>query len=166
MKFDASHFADEIEGFVKSIDDKTELAVKRGLYDGARIMADALKKEASALPEDYGYIDLSRPRKKARLTGLLSKQIDGLVEGIGIATMKRKGNRIYVSIGFDGYNEYRTNKYPNGQPNNLIARSLVKGTSYLTPNPFVQRAFEKAKSEAERRIGKEIERVLTEDNIK
>lgn len=166
MKFDATNFASEIEGFIKQIDDKTELAIKRGLYDGAKVFADAIKKETQALPEDYGYIDRSASRKKARLTGLTSKQIDGLVKGIGIATMKRKGNRIYVSIGFDGYNDYKTHTYPNGQPNLMIARSLVKGTSYLMPDPFVQRAFDKAKGEAERRIAKEIERVLTEDNIK
>lgn len=166
MKFDASGFASEIEGFVKSIDNKTELAIKRGLFDGAKVFADEIKKETQSLPEDYGYIDRNKPRGKARLTGLTSKQIDGLVDGLGIAKMKRKGNRIYVSVGFNGYNNYRTKKYPNGQPNNMIARSLVKGTAYLQPNPFVQRAFEKAKSNAERRIIKEINRVLTEDNIK
>lgn len=151
---------------VKQLDDKTTYAVKRGLYEGASVMARELKSTTQALPEDYGYIDRNRPRGKARLTGLTSKQIDGLVKGLGIATMKVKKNKISVNVGFDGYNDYKTRTYPNGQPNLLIARSLVKGTSYLAPDKFVTRAFEKAKRRAERRIADEITRVMTEDKIK
>lgn len=156
----------QLDTMFRRLEGKTAYAVKRGLYEGANIMADELKVIAKDLPEDYGYIDRSRPRKKARLTGLLSKQIDGLVDGVGIAKMKKKGNAYKVNIGFDGYNTYKTKTYPEGQPNALIVRSLVKGTAYLVPNKFVTRAFLNAKHKAEKRIIDEITRVMTEDNIK
>ena len=166
MKFEVENMSEEMQKFLRTLDGKTTYAIKRGLFEGAKIIAEAIDQSIDKIPEDYGYIDLSKPREKARLTGLLSKQIDGLEDGLGVSKMKREGDKITVSIGFDGYNNYKTKKYPNGQPNQLIARSLEKGTSYLAPNKFVSKAFKKIQARAEKAIVDEIQRVMTEERLK
>ena len=54
-----------------------------------------------------------------------------------------------VKMGFGGYNSVRTAKYPQGQPNALIARALESGTSFRSKNPFLSRAFNRAKNYSE-----------------
>ena len=59
------------------------------------------------------------------------------------------GHGLNTKIGFDGYNDVKTKKYPNGQPNMMIARSINAGTSFRRPYPFVQRCGKNAKLPAE-----------------
>lgn len=136
----------EIDGLIENIDyflDERGKAIipasKMALYDGAGEMIEGLKAEIRALPEDYGYVK----KGGQPLQGLTSKQKQGLLDGCGISKMRRAGSAIEVTIGFAGYNSYKTKKYPKGQPNALIRRSLVKGTPYLKKNRFVNNAYKK-----------------------
>ena len=63
--------------------------------------------------------------------------------------MENDNGYINTKIGFDGYNATKTKKYPNGQPNALIARSIESGTSKHQKTPFVRPAISKAKAKAE-----------------
>jgi hypothetical protein len=62
-----------------------------------------------------------------------------------------------VKVGFDGYNEHRTEKYPNGHPNSMIARSIEGGTSFLKPMPFVAPALKAKRKEAEEAMAEAVE---------
>ena len=99
----------------------------RALYDGAKILADAVQKEIDTLDK------------------LDERDRQGLHDGLGIARFWAEGDDMVTKIGFEGYNSKRTKRWPRGQPNAMIARSLIRGTSWMRANRFVQRATKKAR---------------------
>lgn len=165
MKVEFS-LAKDVQDFINDLTGKTEYAVKRGIYESANIFADKLNDIVGQLPQDYGFVSDKVPRGKDRLHGLLSKDIEGLIEGLGISKMEKKNGKITISIGFNGYSDYKTKTHPQGRPNALVARSLAKGTAYLAPNNFVNKAFRQAKAEAEQAFTNEFNRVMTDPKIK
>ena len=54
-----------------------------------------------------------------------------------------------VKIGFDGYNSVKTKRWPSGQPNAMVARSIESGTSWMTKQPFMRKAEQASKSQCE-----------------
>lgn len=145
LKFDASAYVAKLNQLGKSIEPIAKMAV----YDAAKIVTDAITDEIKALPtvreNQHGTSD--KP-----LNGVTEAQKSGLLEGVGIARMRDEGGVINTKIGFDGYNKTRTRKFPNGQPNALIARSVEHGTTFRTKNRFIKRAVDKSKPKAEKAI--------------
>ena len=126
---------EEYELFLSKLGEAAKPMIGAALYRGGEIMADALKKSVRALPTISPKLHGS-PEKK--IDGLTTEQKKGLIDGFGISKM-RKDNGVYnIKLGFDGYNGVKTKKYPKGQPNALIARSVESGTSFRKPHPFVQ----------------------------
>lgn len=121
------------------IDDLTEEAIGRSIFEGAKIMADAVRAELDAIPTDNAF-----GTEDNKASGITSAQKAGLSASLGIAKMRKSNGSYEVKIGFDGYNTLKTRKYPSGQPNALIARSLESGTSFRRKIPFISRAFSKA----------------------
>ena len=131
----------------------SEEVATKAIYEGANIMADAMRAEIQALPIDNSYNNDSTHM----LVGITETQKDGLLEGFGIAPVQNDNGYINVKLGFDGYNETRTKKYPNGQPNSLIARSVNAGTSFRQSIPFVDRTIRNYKDKTERAIRDKLE---------
>lgn len=116
------------------------------IYEGAKIVADAISAEIDALPT----VDpRSRGTESRKLDGLTSLQKKGLADGFGITPMRNEGGYYNVKLGFDGYNQVKTKKYPSGQPNVMIARSINSGTSFRAKNAFVDRAVRSSRKQAE-----------------
>lgn len=108
--------------------------IGKSIYQGAKIVTDAVHREINALP-------------KSEVT---EDQKAGLLDGLGIAKMKSTMTGANVKVGMDGYNTHKTKKYPNGQPNMMIARALISGTSFHPQkNDFVRRAVNKSRAAAE-----------------
>lgn len=139
---------------IEKLDRLTRLGKKEigpVLFEGGKILADAVRKEINALPTD----DSSKKMGEAR-SGLRSIQKAGLQAGFGIAKMKSTGSGYNILMGFHGYNAMKTKAYPNGQPNKMIARSLAKGTSFLQRDDFVARARASAAEAAEDAMAKKL----------
>jgi len=137
---------------------ETERIIAKSIYPGAKIVADTCKvfMEQHIVTEEYH----SRHRQHHFPSPL---QLKGLIDSMGIAKMKRKEGGVFdVKLGFDGYNEVKTKKYPKGQPNAMIARSINGGTSYMQKQPFMDMTVRvsKAKAEAaiEQKFNEELER--------
>jgi len=112
---------------------KSDGVAKRALYDGVGVVGEAIRQAIIALPYDP-------------VRGISHKQKDGLLEGLGYSFMKHPKKGIYyVKIGFDGYNGVRTKKYPNGQPNAMIAAAINSGTSRRKKTNFIYKAVNKSK---------------------
>ena len=129
---------------------KLSLLERRGViapavYSGADIVADEIRRETENLPTAYGHGSPER-----MLPGVTPKQKRELAESMGISSMRDDKGFINVKIGFAGYNSIRTKRWPKGQPNAMIARSIVKGTSFMQANDFVGRATRRAKKRAEK----------------
>ena len=130
---------DEYLAQLKELGDKANGICKRALYDGAAVLADAVRAEVEALPTTDRNED---PQ------GVFEYEKQGLLEGMGIAKMKDEDGRISTRVDFDGYNRMKSKKYPNGHPNSMIARAINSGTSKRKKNPFMSRAVKKARERA------------------
>lgn len=131
----------------------------KAIYAGAGIVADAIKENIKALPIVRGYGTTENPLPG----GVTAPQKAGLIDGMGISPMQDDGGYLNVKIGFDGYNATKTDKYPQGQPNQLVARGVESGTSWKQKKPFIRPAINASKSRAEaemaRILDQEIEKV-------
>lgn len=109
----------------------------RAIYEGAAIMADEIKARIKGLPVITGYGTDSNPLSG----GVTAVQKAGLIDGLGISSMQEDAGFLNVKIGFDGYNRTKTEKYPQGQPNQLVARGVESGTRLETAAPICQARY-------------------------
>ena len=122
LKFDG---LDEYEKQLLKLQEVSKECVGQAIYKGAGIVADAVKRNIESLP-----IDTRRVKNGQMLQGITETQKQGLRDGFGISKMRSENGYVHVKIGFDGYNGSVTKKYPNGQPNSVIARSVNSGSSF------------------------------------
>lgn len=149
----------DYELMLSKLEDGSEEIIGKAVYAGAGIVADAIKSSIQSLPIVRGYGTESNPLPG----GVTSAQKAGLIDGLGISRMQDDAGYLNVKIGFDGYNNTRTEKYPQGQPNQLVARGVESGTSWKQKKPFVRPAVTKSRKQAEdtmaRIIDEEIEKL-------
>lgn len=130
------------------LDAGREEAQKQAIYAGAKIVADAIRSNIEALPHvsDRRGLIAYRSRQKTALTYTGKK---GLLDSLGIAKVSQDAAGNWnAKIGFDGYNKMRTKRWPEGQPNQMIARSVESGSSVVDKHPFVAPAVRSAKKAA------------------
>ena len=148
----------EYIAYLQSIANVTDEAIGAGVYAMAEVVADKVRANIQALPTvsneaniatyRQGYSRLSDPEKQ------------GLLDGFGVSPMQDDGGYKNVKLGFDGYNSVKTKKYPNGQPNVLIARVTESGSSYRQKTPFVRPAVNASRKEALEKGREAVDRVL------
>lgn len=134
--------------YLQSINAATDEVIGEAVYEMAKVVADKVRANIEALPAvsneaniatyRQGYSRLSEPEKQ------------GLLDGFGISPMQDDDGYINVKLGFDGYNSVKTKKYPQGQPNALIARVTESGSSYREKTPFIRLAANAARKAAEK----------------
>lgn len=120
-----------------------EQVIGPAIYEAAGIVADEIRAGIVGLPVDGGYASSDDP-----LRGPNQIQKDALQESFGISPMGEKDGFYNVKIGFAGYNAIRTKRWPQGQPNAMIARSIERGTSFMEKIPFIKRAMTKVRKKA------------------
>lgn len=125
------------------------------IFDAADIVADEIRASIEDLPVDGGYASPNDP-----LRGPNRLQKEALLSSFGITRMQEDDGIYNVKLGFEGYNAIRTKRWPQGQPNAMIARSIERGTSYIEKTPFVKRAMGKAKGQALEAMQKSVERSI------
>ncbi len=69
---------------------------------------------------------------------------------------------INTLVGFSGYSDYATRKYPNGQPLALIARVAESGNSFTDKTPFMALAVRKARKPAQEKMKEVFENEIDE----
>lgn len=133
--------------------------VGKTVYAGAEVVADSVRRAIQALPVGDG-----RARGGGLVDTVTLPQKVGLLDGFGISQMKDDDGFVNVKLGFDGYNSTRTEKYPRGQPNALIARSVNSGTTFRKKTKFVDKAVNSARKSAEAAMdaacSREIEKIM------
>lgn len=134
--------------YLQSIEAVTDEIIGEAVYDMAKVVADKVRANIEALPAvsneaniatyREGYSRLSEPEKQ------------GLMDGFGVSPLQDDSGYRNVKLGFDGYNSIKTKKYPQGQPNALIARVTESGSSYREKTPFIRPAVNAARKPAEK----------------
>lgn len=133
--------------------------IGRAVFEGAKIVTDKVASNINALPVDNTSFRKYQESGIAS-AGITSSQKAGLKNGLGIATMRNDGGFLNVKVGMDGYNNTKSDRWPNGQPNAMIARSIESGTSFRTKTPFISTAVNATKRTAEAAMAREYEEQL------
>lgn len=135
----------------------------RAIYKGGKVMGNAVGKAVKNIPVDTG----SHHHRKR--TGITPAQKQGLMDSYGIARIKRGKLGLNVKLGFDGYNDVITKRWPKGQPNAMIARAINSGTSFMRKTAFMDttvQANESATLDAiEKEFDKQVDRLFNRDKL-
>lgn len=133
------------------------------IYEMANIAADEVKNKLNGLHAISDAEGIKRYKKGERAE-LTYKAKQGLIDSFGISRLQNDGGFRNVKLGFDGYNTVRTEAYPKGQPNILIARSVESGTYFMDKQPFMRPAIKAAKSKclkkAQETFDKEVKKIM------
>ena len=138
-----------ISMMLQNLGDKAEGIASRGLFEGAGIMADEIRKEAAGIRTGPG-----ASRESARYATQEEKQIV-MNAAAGIAKFKKNGTEVDTSIGFRnaGYAEINGKSVPIPK----IENAINSGTSFMHKQPFVRKAANRAKERASEAIRASIE---------
>lgn len=130
------------------------------IYAGAGVITDAIRESIKGLPVVRGVT----ATEQDPIDGITATQKRGLLDGLGISPMQVTGGFYNVKIGFDGYNQTKTKKFPQGQPNQMIARAVESGTTLRKKHPFVRPAVKSSRKAAEQAMtdtaDREIKRIM------
>ena len=138
---------EEYARYLQQIGANTPEICGKAVYAMAGVVADEVRKSIKQLPTVTEAEALAAYKKK-EMTQLTKAQRTGLERGFGISPMQNDNGYYNVKLGFDGYNNVQTRKYPQGQPNAMIARSVESGSSVRAKNPFIRRAVNATQAQA------------------
>ena len=105
------------------------------IYGAADLVTNEIRSQLDKVPTDERYGTQSEPT-----VGPKKGQKAGLEQSLGIAKMQNDMGYFHVKIGWAGYNHIKTKRWPNGEPNQMVARSIERGTSFMKQNAFVKKA--------------------------
>ena len=142
MKLDTSGLQQTMDMFDK-LDNASPQMLDDAVKAGINVVADEMRSQISILKTSdnfEGYEGKHYPSKK---------DVQGLLDSMGYTkTQTKSGGIMDAKVGFDGYNDVKTKKYPKGHANQMIANSINKGTSFLTAQPFFNRTKNKSQQSA------------------
>lgn len=154
---------DKYQKELESLDRNITGILKRGVYDGAAVVADAVRAAIGGLTTVSDFSGLKAYKRRTPTT-LTEGQKAGLLSGLTLVEMQTSGSEVNTKLLFSGYNSVKTKKYPHGQPNIMIAASVESGTSATQKQPFMRSAANKAKARAraamEATVTSDIERIM------
>ncbi len=129
---------------LQSLEKNTSPAIGKAIYNGAGWVADCIREAVLMLPVDPRvYVNDER-------WGIHPDQKEGLLDGLGISKLRNDNGYLNVKIGFDGYNKIQTERWPNGQPNVMVARATESGTSFLPKFGTISQTVRESRRECER----------------
>lgn len=137
------------------LEQNADRLIKQAVYQGAKVVADAIKSGAESLPEE-------RFRKLGPgelFSGVTPEEKEAIVEGFGLSHMERGAQGWNTKAGFVGYvARQKTKKYPKGTPVPLLVRSIESGSSVRRKFPFVRRAVNSSQNQAVKAMEDTIDR--------
>lgn len=133
----------------------TEKIIGKAIYNGAGVVMRAVEASVAGIGTDNRFGTAENP-----VSGPSTIQKIGLQQALGITKMRNDNGFRNVKIGFDGYNSVKTKRWPNGQPNMMVARSVESGTSWMTKQPFMRKAEQASRSKCEQIMGETVDKEI------
>lgn len=158
-KFNIGRGLDDFIALLGDLEFEARGQMGRAIFVGAAVVADEIHKNIEALPVQ------TKSAKKGKKRNPTQVEIDGMLQGLGVAKMQDDNGFWNVKIGMDGYNAHRTEQYPNGHPNAMVARTIESGNSYMNKIPFISRAVSRTRAKSEEEMKKQFEE-LVEKTVK
>ena len=148
----------ELSAMLAQLGEKAQGIAAQGLYEGAGIMAEEIRKGADSIrTEEFHYAVF--PAATQRLPTPEEKAIVQEA-GAGIAKFQKNGSEVNTSVGFRnaGYAMLKGKSVPISK----IVNAINSGTSFMKKQPFVRKAASSAAKKAEAAITKTIEQKFSE----
>ena len=130
---------DQIEVMLGNLAAGTKGIVKASLYEGAKIVADEVKRETERLKES----EPGKPKEddlKKIYRSVTNLEKNQLKESLGIMTFQYELGGYSTVVGFAGYGGRKTKTYPQGLPNPLLARAVSKPSALRRGRRFTKLA--------------------------
>ena len=137
-----------LEDFTEALDNlgaKAEKVSRGAVYEGMRVLADAYKRNISALRVDNTKFVTPHGRK---INVVDAETKAAMAEGVGIMRFEKVGHAVRASLSVSGYGPVKTKKYPGGQPLPMIGRSIEGGTAYRLKQSFSLITIEQNEAQA------------------
>lgn len=136
---------------LESIERNTDEILEDVLREGAMIATDEMRSQISKLrtSDEYEGGNGKRYAKKS--------DVQGLLDSLGFAPVRFNNSVVDSNIGFDGYNNDRTQKYPKGHANRMIANAINRGTSFMIAQPFINRTKKAAEAKCNEVMQKKLD---------
>ena len=98
---------------LQRIESSTDEILRDVVKDGINVVADTMKAQLKALKttKDDKYVGKTSKRYAT------NNEKQGLIESMGYTHIDMREDIYNAKVGWDGYNETKTKKYPKGQPN-------------------------------------------------
>lgn len=127
----------EYQKAVKDLGEASKRIIRMSIYDGAKVIADAVRARINNIPAIRDIEALTAWVQNIR-TAMTESQKQGLLDGMTLTKMKDSDGETYTKLTWVGYNDTKTKSYPKGQPNIMIAGSMENGTSVRRKQPFIR----------------------------
>lgn len=137
----------------------TEAVCKAAVYAGADVVADNVRSALRGL-RVVSEADALAAYGRREPTYLSAEQRQALLDSLGVAPIRDKFGLWSTKVGFDGYNAIQTERWPSGQPNQLIARACESGSSAMLKQPFMRPTVNKSKARAEQAMAEAADKEL------
>lgn len=126
----------------------------KAIEAGAEVVADKIRSNLNALSEEpFHHLNDGEV-----FHGIPKRQKQDLLDSFGLAPIQTDKNGFrHTKAGFDGYGKLKTKEYPNGVPNEMLARAVESGSSVRVKKPFVRPAVNATKNEAVEKMGKVVD---------
>lgn len=156
-KFQSLKLGEEYLLKLSRLEQNADSIIKQAVYQGAKVVGDAIKGEAEALPVE--------PFRKLGpgevFTGVTPEEKEAIVQGFGLSGMEQDRLGWNTKAGFAGYvARQKTKKYPKGTPVPMPVRSIESGSSVRRKIPFVRRAVKASQTQAVQAMGDTVEREI------
>ena len=130
--------------------------LNKAVYAGSKVVADQIRANLEALPEEK----FRQLKNGEKFSGVPEAQKQDLIASFGLTPIERDNTGfVNTKAGFDGYGSHPSKKYPQGLPNQLLARSIESGSSVRDKHPFVRPAVQATRQKAV----EEMEKVINEN---
>ena len=152
----------ELSQKISALATDAEKIAKAALYEGAGIVAEAVKAQVRTIPIDEdGHFAVGVDP----LQIITVKDREECAAAVGIARFDTTGGAS-TAIGFQGYLSRREKKYPGGVPIPMVMRSVESGSSVRAAHPFIKAAVGASRGAATnamiRRADEEINKITKE----
>jgi hypothetical protein len=126
---------DELAAQLDTLARAAEPIARASLYEGARVVADALAAAARGLPN--GAI-------------LYPEERDEIANAVGVAKFDGQGASVSTAIGFNGYLSRTEKNHPRGVPIPIVVRAINNGSSHprRKKKAFIRQAVRSAEPAA------------------
>lgn len=131
----------------------THDVAKAAVYAGADVVANEIRKGMEGLKTVTNEYAMACYRRREPCY-ISDRQKKALLDSFGVAKMRNKQGYINTKLGYDGYNDIVTRRWPKGQPNAMIARSCNHGSTAMIRQPFLDSAVARARDPAIRAMDK------------